>query len=876
MVLCFALCASFAFAQTNNVASSNQVAQNRQASKQSLSETQQAGYKASIFSKAEGDTIESFDFSNTSTYTVGTLSANDVINGTQVGPSAAHNQTYPSSMWMRLTDTSIAYLQSMVSTIPVWADNTDGNGVWHPFPFRSNSPTNGYMLMSMEDQIPDWGGTGTNGAFNSYIALNAVDASNAPLIDIRLYQYYRCFNSDKCWIDYSTDNGTTWSAVEFNVRGVDCETNNSYRNWKRVTLPTVTAHQANLKLRIRWSCNSKVGGAYGYFWAVDDVYVIEGPANRLTTTKAEYFEGFYQMMPQGLEVPMVWDAFVENTGGNAQQNVQGSLWTSPDLNTAFTKVAESDLVPSLAAMEDTVVFIDPKGYRQTSGWGYMLNTDTVNKPFGDTASLPTSTLGQHFVYADISSNTYSHAYATTDGGWMTYDTIGYNVNAIDPATNTAVWGRDNGVLSKFSYYCYGVVREEGDSRIVSDDPEDPDVMWHNQGYSMYNTYLTGDNVPAGWRIKGVEIVGSTYPGYCEDGSYLAADLIWDSCLADGENMTAYRNSINTGANPYRIQSSDITTGQDLAELEYETYGNYNTIRINFPEQPELQPSTSYRIGYQLVEDCYFLPATGTNYFYDLTDTSEIYFRDMPSMKGYGELPGHPAYYSTAIIDPRIQTWIYPGEQYASYPMIRMLVGPYEYLPHTTVTFECPADESGAIYSMNYDELCGRTDSVVCNSTQSYNFIPSDETDTVDGVVMGWVLDQILVNGVATFTNSTDPEEMYVGTVREDFTIGLEPETISCTFRKAELPQDESIDPVFANVEMTLQPNPASTSVKLTVSGVEGMVNCTLIDMSGRVISTSKFDAANAQTIDLNGLAKGAYFVRLTNSNLCKVAKLIVR
>ena len=111
MVLCFALCASFAFAQTNNVASSNQVAQNRQASKQSLSETQQAGYKASIFSKAEGDTIESFDFSNTSTFTVGTLTANDIINGENVGPTSAHNQTYPSSMWMRLTHTTFTYYE---------------------------------------------------------------------------------------------------------------------------------------------------------------------------------------------------------------------------------------------------------------------------------------------------------------------------------------------------------------------------------------------------------------------------------------------------------------------------------------------------------------------------------------------------------------------------------------------------------------------------------------------------------------------------------------------------------------------------------------------------------------------------------------------
>ena len=76
--------------------------------------------------------------------------------------------------------------------------------------------------------------------------------------------------------------------------------------------------------------------------------------------------------------------------------------------------------------------------------------------------------------------------------------------------------------------------------------------------------------------------------------------------------------------------------------------------------------------------------------------------------------------------------------------------------------------------------------------------------------------------------------------------------------------------------MYLQPNPATSQVNLDIQGVTGMVNCMLIDMSGRVVYNKDINAEVAQTINLNSLAKGAYFVRITNDKFSKVEKLIVR
>ena len=86
----------------------------------------------------------------------------------------------------------------------------------------------------------------------------------------------------------------------------------------------------------------------------------------------------------------------------------------------------------------------------------------------------------------------------------------------------------------------------------------------------------------------------------------------------------------------------------------------------------------------------------------------------------------------------------------------------------------------------------------------------------------------------------------------------------------------AIDPIAASVRLNLQPNPATSVVNLNIEGVNGMVNCMLIDMSGRVVYNQNINAETAQVIDLRNLSKGAYFVRITNDRFSKVEKLIIR
>jgi hypothetical protein len=72
--------------------------------------------------------------------------------------------------------------------------------------------------------------------------------------------------------------------------------------------------------------------------------------------------------------------------------------------------------------------------------------------------------------------------------------------------------------------------------------------------------------------------------------------------------------------------------------------------------------------------------------------------------------------------------------------------------------------------------------------------------------------------------------------------------------------------------INLYPNPANTTV--TVDGIEGEALVTIVDMNGRTVFSEK--TVSSITIDLNGMAKGAYFVHITGENSSAIRKLIVK
>ncbi|MBQ2510666.1 MAG: fibronectin type III domain-containing protein [Bacteroidales bacterium] len=86
------------------------------------------------------------------------------------------------------------------------------------------------------------------------------------------------------------------------------------------------------------------------------------------------------------------------------------------------------------------------------------------------------------------------------------------------------------------------------------------------------------------------------------------------------------------------------------------------------------------------------------------------------------------------------------------------------------------------------------------------------------------------------------------------------------------PEPVGIDET-ASKTLALYPNPASTSVTLT--GMENGAVVTLLDFSGREVMR-RSTTGDRMNISLDGLAKGAYFVRVAGKSSVATRKLIVR
>lgn len=868
MVLSFALCATVAFAQSNKLATKTQVADKIVTAEAVENERPAVGYTGSIFTK-DGEFF-TCSFAAGSNYTTGTIGNNEMVNGTNATP---HAQTKVYSMWQRLPDSTAASIEGDAffgqTNYPVSYDVLAS----YARAVYGNTPEDGLMFMSMQDQITDWGGFGDIGGFDAYIKFGPFATPDCRLTRVRFAQYYRAFNDDHCWLDYSLD-GTTWYAVEINRSRIDVAVNGATRGWKSVSMPIAMANKTSVWMRIRWEVDGEGngGGAYGYVWLLDDFSVSPAPMNTFNFTSNQYYEGFYQMMPQNLQVPVVWVNELANDGQNDQTNVTGYVYAGAAESNA-TLLASKNIHSMPMDPNDTrAIIIDPLAWydsvgRPTSDGGiahgeYDYDYIRTNDPY---VCLPTTNEGQHYFFSDITTDLITpHIGAIGTNSNGTFDTIRYDVNWNDEGDHPfGVWARDHGVIRRNSYYVAGMIR----AGTFSTNPTGtPAPMWNKAGYGVFVTYVTGDSIPRDangnpWRVLGMEMVASTYPNYQEVGARIEPQLRYEFTDSVGDG---YIGSLNHGASVYTIKSTDVLSAAYLTDeteatgLQYETYGNYPVIRIMFPNQPELYSNLSFAVGYRLAEDADFAVATSSDYYYKGTSTA--YFYNTPEMESYGTALTMFNKGSVMVYDP------YDTKFHAfntnEYPMIRMLVGPGYYVPKVAITLECENEDLGGFIDGNFGSLCGQIDSVAIGGSASYTVMPQP----------GYVIDKVYLDGaeIEYEEQTDDADGRKYGTVHLDNVTAAH--TLSCSFKEAPI----GFDPVANNVVMRLQPNPATSMVRISLKNVNGNVNMSLIDMSGRVVTTSQFNAENGTTINVSNLAKGAYFVRITNNKFTKIEKLIVR
>lgn len=869
MVLSFALCATLAFAQTQNFAGKKVgkvLTNNAKAEKVVKPAAEPTNYKASIFTK-DDDVVATWDFSTAPT--TGTVAAGTMIGG---DIATTHVQTSTASKWAHIAGIDAASLTAanFPSAYPQWYSWFGGSrgdayfqqnlAGWMDTEYCSSA--NGWMIIDFMEVST------ANQTIDAYIAFPAIDLSNYQVVDFRLFQWYMKFNRDLCYVDYSINNGTTWNTMEINVKNVDVAVNSRLYGNYTYTLPAAVGGQSSVSLRLRAVSTEVTSGVYGYVWMVDDVEIIGGAANRVRTYDQYWGEGAYQMVPQGMELPIYWRSQLTNNGLYAQNNVTATINHLASIGGTSTEV-DSYNMGTINRSETKYVLVDGLGRfpSDTNGdnreWRDGLWEYSSHQAYGQGNSLPTATAGDNYAFASIS----------TDSIEFSYDTVWYNVDGGD-ANSNYIWGRDKGILTTDKFFAWGFT----DNGYITDDCEEHAM---EPNYSVWSGYTTGLNVPTDengqpWVIRGIRYVTAT-----TFGKFFGESVI-EPTLYFMDSDSGYYHSLATGIESIEV-SDAVSAGMAndstdiMAAGGFMTMEDYNYIDVMFPEQNAIEANQMYFVGYRMVEPGYFSLATATGSTYYRPDVDEDGNNIARNTRfGSENAPAGTAKYaydfnndnglangwSLLVRDPNgsYPSSMYPAGKYAeAYPMVYPILGPRQDIARHNITISC-ADENVEVYLQDGETYaCGMTDDVAEGAMTYYFIVPADGADA-----------KIMLDGVEV-VYGTDPNlewnsnGYYIYTLRNvtaDHVLSVQSVV--------------SINTVAERVQMNLQPNPATSQVNLTIEGVNGMVNCAIVDMSGRVVYNNNINAEAAQTINVSNLAKGAYFVRITNNEFSKVEKLIVR
>lgn len=124
------------------------------------------------------------------------------------------------------------------------------------------------------------------------------------------------------------------------------------------------------------------------------------------------------------------------------------------------------------------------------------------------------------------------------------------------------------------------------------------------------------------------------------------------------------------------------------------------------------------------------------------------------------------------------------------------------------------------------------------------------------------------NGVASTTYSVRVRAICDGGVTSDWSAAQ-------SFTTPNGGEPQGIDDVNASYSVNIYPNPAKNTVTISVDGLNGKAQVSVIDMSGRTVMTSTMES-DATQLNVSKLAQGTYFVRINGETISTVRKLVVK
>lgn len=914
-VLGLALIANMAFAQTTVGTSQKEEMFKKQATPK-LVKAPAVNYKASIFATKDmgtdvGDTLVFWNFDNTDGILYGD-------NGKVSGSGNYVRMQNPDSnyAWVRVDmqphtlSTNANVFMLIPDTNYIRQHSTDYSGFW------SIDRLNSYVLNLMKTNFMMIYPAGTTvnqtKRHNAFVKFPVVENPQVGnMYQIRFRQNFEKFY-DREYIDFKV--GNEWYSREINVDGIDADINSWADGNRSYTMPLEFGMQQDLEFRMRLynpPTNGTVGirsNAYGYVWAFDDVAIVRSTSQGWIHAEQRFVDGGYGLLPRNMNVPLAWYGYVYNEGNiNINDPVATAYHIDPNGDaTVLTSKMGDTLLP--VAGNTNLLSLNERGFYDSiwsPGWfGYATAWHNYGEPVHEMPSgytqkgLPSDEIGLHKITVTASATGIDD---------MEFDTIAYNVVGSTGGDNTNLsvagyrWGHDNGVIASGSIYRYGYTYDaETDDYYVTEEGN-----YDQAGYYVTVRYTTPDVVPTDdngdpWVIRGIEIVPQTVDTTIRGSviSPLLMRMVYFDSVDEQGNPTQYSYVERLGSEvtgisneyTYEVTDDDVNMEINEAQSGYIPYGQaYRAVNIRTPGQPELEPNTALHVGYIMEQAGYFAAAVQQNAyrnasgsavgFYDNEDLADYYYQFQPYL------------WDVRVKDPIYDRVLHTGTLFPYWPMIRLIVGPRQEIPSFTIEAICPDTNEVIILNDRYENMCGET-------TIGYQY--GDATVIVLGQGdSSWlhpgIVDTIYIDNHAI---SIEDEDSFFGngyTITEALEalrnasgeVLMQRPYYIVTFDNLNAnhqvkavghayPYNLGIEGEAVSVSLGMRPNPASHNVTLNMTGVTGMVNCSIIDMSGRVVYNRTIDAETSHTIDLSNVAAGAYFVRVTNNSFSKVEKLIVR
>ena len=263
-----------------------------------------------------------------------------VMNGAKAAGDTIYYEDFGAGMpagWTSVDNTgnNFDWIYSTVGPTGAWT------GSWPAPADAIGSPTaaNGFMMLPMDYYNTDASGqmVTTTVDMDGYLQTSAFDFTNEPTVILTLSSEFRtcCASTAELWISVSTD-GTNWS--DHFIANADIPNNEWWYTEPEFNISDIAAGMSTVYIRFG------VTDASHYFWEIDDVVFIKGPANDIVIEKnyAYFFAntGYYNQVPIGqAEADSVfWDCAFFNNGSNTAYNcvldievehdTQGSVYTS--------------------------------------------------------------------------------------------------------------------------------------------------------------------------------------------------------------------------------------------------------------------------------------------------------------------------------------------------------------------------------------------------------------------------------------------------------------------------------------------------------------------------------------------------------------------